>query len=327
MEDALDHSSALFSATYASFYAYMVGKLPGLWEKFFELSDQAWFSPVFCSVRRVYNALNAGPLVRLVTEGEFDVVVSTHFFATEVCGYLRQTGKLRSRLVTIVTDYDVHRIWLSSGVDLYLVACEHTRERLIALGVDPGRVRVTGIPVDEKFLAPRDKQEIRRKLGLRPEAFTALVSTSSFGFGPIDELAEQLKDVQLILICGNNKALAGKIAARKNPLHKVCGFVNNMEEMLAATDVMVTKPGGLSITEALSAGLPMIFFSAIPGQEAGNVAVLERYKIGSSGQSLPDIAAKIHALASSPERLAAARAACAALARPRSVEDIIRNLS
>lgn len=304
----------------------MVGKLPKLWAIFFELTDQKWFQPVFRSVRRLYNRLNSAPLVRFIKDGRYDVIVTTHFLSTEVCGWLRRTGQIDAKFVTIVTDFDVHRIWQVEGVDVYLVASDYTRKRLIALGVDEKKVFVTGIPVDEKFIRPRNKGETRRKLGLRGDLFTVLLSTSSFGFGPIEELALMLKDLQLIIICGNNKALLDKMTAKGNSLHKICGFVDNMDEMMAASDVMITKPGGLSVSEALANNLPLIFFSAIPGQEAGNVRVLAEHGIGLSDKSLSEIAAALKMYAAFPETFQAAREATKALARPNSVDDIIKHL-
>jgi UDP-N-acetylglucosamine:LPS N-acetylglucosamine transferase len=194
------------------------------------------------------------------------------------------------------------------------------------MGVAPEKVAVTGIPLDEKFIVPRDRKEVRRKLGVQENVFTVLVSTSSFGFGPIEELARGLKDIQLLIISGNNARLKAALEAQKNPKHKVYGFVDNMPELMAAADVMITKPGGLSVTEGLACGLPLIFFSAIPGQEAGNVRVLAANGVGISDKSLEEIVIAIKEYAASPGKLAAARDASLKLARPRSVEDIIRRL-
>ena len=304
----------------------MVGKLPKVWEIFFALTDQAWFAPIFRSVRRIYNYLNARPLVRFIRNGNYDVIFTTHFLSTEVVGWMRRKGMTDARFITMVTDYDVHRIWLVEGVDQYLVASDYTKGRLKGLGVEEGRIAVTGIPVAEKFIQPRDKRETRRKLGLQEDHFTVLLSTSSFGFGPIEELTALLSDIQMIVICGYNKGLFERMTVRGNPLHKICTFVDNMEEMLAASDVMITKPGGLSITEALANHLPLIFFSAIPGQEAGNVRVLAANGIGMSDKAPPEIAAAIRAFADSPEALQKARDAATALARPDSVAGIVKEI-
>jgi processive 1,2-diacylglycerol beta-glucosyltransferase len=324
--DALDYTSFFFRRSYSKGYEFIVGQLPTFWAGFFELTDQAWFLPVFRAVRRIYNGMNTGRLERYLKEQKFDRIVIAHFLSAEVCGHLKRTGQIASRLVVVVTDFDVHKIWLIDGIDEYCVASEYTKKRLMALGVDASRITVTGIPLDEKFTRVRDKKETRQKLGLDPDAFTVLISTSSFGFGPIEQLAEYLEQLQLIVICGNNKELRQRMEAKGNRRHKICAFVDNMEEMMAASDVMVTKPGGLSVTEALANNLPMVFFSAIPGQEAGNVRVLAANGIGLSGMPLRDLASEVLGLSASPAALNAAREKTKLLAKPNSVEDIIARL-
>lgn len=324
--DALDFTNPFFRYTYSKGYEFIVAQMPTFWGVFFALTDQVWFLPVFRAVRRVYNGVNAGRLAAYLKEARFDRIVVTHFLAAEVCGYLRRTGQISGKLVVVVTDFDVHKIWLIRGVDEYCVASAYTKERLVAMGVDAGRVFVTGIPLDEKFTQTRDKAATRRQLGLEADLFTVLVSTSSFGFGPIEELAEYFKSLQVIIICGHNEKLYGRLSARGNSHHKICRFVDNMEEMMAAADVMVTKPGGLSVTEALANHLPLVFFSAIPGQEAGNVRVLAANGIGLSGMPLRDLASEVLGLSASPAALENARQKTKALAKPNSVGDIITRL-
>lgn len=321
--DSLDHTNSFFRKAYTHGYEYMVGELPKLWAVFFDLADREWAQPLFQGARRVYNGLNTAPLVKFIKENNFDVIMTAHFLSTEVVGYLRRTGQFKGKLVTVVTDYDVHKIWLTRGVDEYCVATEFTKARLVAMGVAPSNVFVTGIPVDEKFCQARDKAELRRKLGADPSAFTVLLSTSSFGFGPIEALAEKLKDVQLFIISGNNKQLKERLTAKNNPKHKVMGFVDNMDELMAAADVMLTKPGGLSISEALVNGLPLVFFSPIPGQEAGNVRVLAANGVGDSDKTIDEMAAILKEYAASSKKLAEARAASLKLAKPNAVSDII----
>ncbi len=324
--DALDYTSPFFRFGYSKGYEFMVGEMPTFWAAFFALTDQTWFLPVFRTVRRIYNGVNTAPLEKFLKQEKFDRIVITHFLSAEVCGYLKRTGQIASKLVVVVTDFDVHKIWLIDGVDEYCVASEYTKKRLMALGVEASRITVTGIPLDEKFTKARDKKATRKKLGLDPDAFTVLISTSSFGFGPIEQLAEYLQQLQLIVICGNNRELRQRMEAKANPRHKICAFVDNMEEMLTASDVMVTKPGGLSVTEALANNLPMVFFSAIPGQEAGNVRVLAANGIGLSGMPLRDLASEVLGLSASPAALNAAREKTKALAKPNSVGDIISRL-
>jgi len=324
--DALDYTNPLFREAYVRGYERAVREHPRLWATFFSWTDEPSLRPVVQGVRRIAHAMNTRPLVRMLRESQLDTIVSTHFLSTEVVGDLRRRGLVSARLVTVVTDYDVHTVWLSEGVDRYLVASADTRRRLFELGVDPAKITVTGIPVDEKFVIPRDRASVRLRLGLSPERFTILLSTSTFGFDVIEELAERLSDHQVIVICGRNEQLYRRMREHRRPHHAIHGFVDDIEELVAASDVVITKPGGLTIAEALASRVPLVFFGAIPGQEERNVRVLSRYGIGSSPGDCDAIVTEIRRLASSPAALREARGRTAALARPDSVAAIVEEL-
>jgi processive 1,2-diacylglycerol beta-glucosyltransferase len=155
---------------------------------------------------------------------------------------------------------------------------------------------------------------------------TVLIATGSFGMGPIEELIDALPGVQVAVICGHNKALYTRLQAKRSDLVHVFGLVQNMDEMMAVSDVMVTKPGGLSISEALVSALPMVFFSAIPGQETNNVNVLRHYNIGLSGLSITEIAVIIQEWNAHPQKLEDAKQRTRALAKPHAVDDIVAAL-
>ena len=273
-------------------------------------------------MRRLYNQAICGRFQKYVIDGKFDYVFCAHFMAGEICGRLKRQGKISSRLVTIVTDYDVHRIWVVDGIDVYAVACDYTKNTLRHLGVDDRRIVVTGIPVDEKFTQVHDVVEVKDKLGLVKDAFTVLIATGSFGIGPIEAIIAELKDFQIIVVCGHNKKLLEKMRNKRRPALQVLGLVDNMHELMAVSDCMVTKPGGLSITEALVSQLPMVFFNAIPGQETNNVKVLKSYGIGISDCTIPQIGAYMRTLAASKDAHRSAVNRTKELARPQAVRDI-----
>jgi processive 1,2-diacylglycerol beta-glucosyltransferase len=150
-----------------------------------------------------------------------------------------------------------------------------------------------------------------------------LVATGSFGIGPIEEIVEKLEGFQVIVVCGNNRTLYQSLSERHLAHAHVLGLVNNMHELMAVSDAMVTKPGGLSISEALVSGLPMIFFNAIPGQETGNILVLKAYGIGISGCGIEGICEELKKMKASKELFLTAREKIKALARPSSVSDIL----
>ena len=153
--------------------------------------------------------------------------------------------------------------------------------------------------------------------------FTVLIATGSFGIGPIEEIIQSLKDVQVIVVCGHGKVLYERLSKKKYDNVKVCGLVDNMHELMAVADVMLTKPGGLSISEALVSELPMIFFSPIPGQEENNIRVLKESGVGISQCSIAEIAQHLQHYKSSPQDFQAAVEKAKALGHPHAVRDII----
>lgn len=325
--DVLDYGSWLYQKTYRSTYTFLVTKLPFLWGFFFSLLDLPLLKWSVGAIRRVVNALNGGTLERFLIKEQFDCIFSTHFFPNEVISHLKRSQKIKSRLISVVTDFDVHSFWLGSGVDIYTAACEYTAEKLKTLGVPENKIRVCGIPTDKKFIEPFNKDALKSKLGLKKDVFTVLMATGSFGTGPIQKIAEGLVGCQVLIVCGQNKELFERLNAGKKDFMHVYPLVHNMHELMSVADVMVTKPGGLSISEALVKNLPMIFFSAIPGQEENNIRVLKSYGIGLSCQSTFGIIDEVQKLKASQEYLHKIKENIQKLAKPQAAAEIIKLIS
>ncbi len=322
--DALDYTNPFFKKTYPLFYVFLVTRLPWIWGLFFALLDIPWMQPLVHRCRRLYNGFNAQALQKFLIQEQFDGVITTHFLSAEVCAYLKRFGAIKSKIICVVTDFDAHRIWVNKGVDIYTAACEYTKNKLIALGVSPEVIFTTGIPTDAKFALEPDKFALKKKLGLQDGVLTILIATGSFGMGPIAELMGLLERYQLLIVCGHNRGLYERLKSKARKNAHILGLVDNMDELMAVSDVMVTKPGGLSIAEALVKRLPMIFFSAIPGQETNNIKVLSTYEVVSPTQSsLPQISQTIHEWDSNPKDLDALRVRLSELSKPNAVADII----
>lgn len=323
LADSLDHTSPFFKKTYSGVYTFLITQAPWLWGFFFCLVDLPVLRPLVRVCRRVYNALNAGPLHRYLVEENFDWIISTHFMANEVAAALKRAGKIQSRILGVVTDYDVHSIWLAQGIECYAVACDWTRDKLMSLGVPGQRVSATGIPTMAKFSQPKNIFDLRAMAGLQDHIFTVLIATGSFGIGPIEEIIHSLKDIQVMVICGHNRGLYERLKHEATDRVKIYGLVNDMDEKMAMADVMITKPGGLSISEALVSGLPMIFFNAIPGQETHNVRVLKIHRIGHGDVPVSRIPNELKRMQADPSVLETEKKNIRAFARPHAVRDIV----
>ncbi len=321
--DALDYTSPSFKKLYRNTYSTLISKFPAVWGVVFSFLDFSLLQPLIRIFRRLYNKINAGKLEQLIIDGQYDYVIATHFMPTEIASSLKQKNKIRSNLITVVTDFDVHKIWLGSKVDKYAVASSWTKQKMLSMHIPEGKVFITGIPTDEKFAQPKDVGLLKEKLGLERDVFTVLMATGSFGIGPIEETIKALSGFQVIVVCGHNKDLYERLGRQGLTKVKVCGLVDNMPELMAVSDVMVTKPGGLSISEALVSQLPLIFFNPIPGQETNNIKVLATYGIGVHAPTIEAIVSEVKRLSSSRDFYLTTLKRTQALACPKASADII----
>ncbi|CEP81529.1 glycosyltransferase [Paraclostridium sordellii] len=186
-------------------------------------------------------------------------------------------------LISVLTDYTTHSTWIQNELDYYIVGHEYVKELLISEGVDSKKIKPLGIPVEKSFLQHRNRELVLSELGFDSSKLTVLLMGGSFGAGNIKETLEELininRDFQILVITGKNESLKEKLD-KKLKLHdldkkvKVLGFTNKMNDILASIDVLVTKPGGLTTTEALLKDVPMIVPYYIPGQEEENLDFL-----------------------------------------------------
>ncbi len=321
--DALDHCSPLFRKLYAGTYVMLVSHIPRIWGFAFGLVDIPFLQGLMLWARGIYNHMNMGKLEQLLIDRQFDYVIVTHFMPTEIVSRLKEQKKIKSKLITCVTDYDVHRIWYAKNVDRYCVATDWTKKKCAAIGIPDTKVQVTGIPTNELFSAAYDVGELKAQMSLEDNKFTVLVATGSFGIGPIEEIIQELPDFQVVVVCGHNQSLYKTLMEKKYKNAKVFGLVDNMHELMAISNAMVTKPGGLSISEALVMQLPLIFFNPIPGQETNNIRVLHEYGVGISSTSIAHIARELDKLRTSQDAHTTTLMKTKEVGRPFAVKDIV----
>lgn len=299
--DVLDFTSKLFRKFYSESYLQLVERAPELWGALFRKSDDPVAVEKLARVRQTLGRANARRFVEWLGEFGPDVVLCTHYLPQEILGGLRKKDVLAKwPLVTsVVTDFEAHALWIEKVVDLYCVAADSTGARLVARGVAKDAVVTTGIPVSDRFRGKVDRKAARKKLGLRDDLPVLLVLGGGFGMGPVAEIVTALNrletTVQVAVVCGRNADLLREVATveRKHPTH-LLGFVRNMQDWMTASDLILTKPGGLTSSEALALGRPMMILNPIPGQETANSDfLLER-----------GAAAKINRIEDLPFRLA-----------------------
>ncbi|GAB4370504.1 MAG: glycosyltransferase [Deltaproteobacteria bacterium] len=325
--EVLRYSTTFFRKLYSDLYLELVNRQPSVLGLLYDGLDRPW---KYHKRRLALDRLNTRPLVRLLESKQPDLAVCTHFLPAEILLYLRKNGVLDIPVGVVITDFDLHAMWLYRGVDWYFVACEETKVHLSALGIPPETIHVTGIPVDPRFSGCRDKEAVRRELGLLPDRTTLLVSAGGFGMGPVESLVRGLQEirhpVQVAVICGRNEGLKKRIEALPAPVHPVTvvGYTTEMERWMAASDLLVGKAGGLTSSEALASGLVMVIVNPIPGQEERNSDHLLEEGVAIRCNNLPALAFKIDSLLADPARLERMRRAIDRIARPGAAEQVVR---
>ncbi len=324
--EVLKYASPVFRKIYSDLYIELVNRQPVLLGLVYDALDRPWR---YQKRRLALDRLNTRPLVRLLEEEKPEIAVCTHFLPAEILLHLRKKRTLSVPVGLVITDYDLHNMWLYRGVDWYFVACEETKVHLAALGVPAGTIHVTGIPIDPVFSEPRDKTATRLALGLRSDPATILVSAGGFGMGPVESLVRALQEVrhpiQVAVVCGKNAALKRRVEELPAPAHpvKAVGFTTEMDRWMAASDLLVGKAGGLTSSEALARGLVMVIVNPIPGQEERNSDHLLEEGVAIRCNNLPALAYKIDALLSDQRRFDRMRQASRRLARPDAARDIV----
>jgi len=329
--DALDYTSKLFQKIYEDAYIALVRRAPALLGVLYDRLDRPWAHP---RRRLALDRLNTRPMIRLLERVQPDLCVATHFLPAEIIAWLKHKRELRARHAIVVTDYDVHAMWLCRDADLYCVADAEAVEYLARVGVPREKLRATGIPVDPIFAQPLDCRETRRRLGLDAERTTLLLSAGGYGVGPMERLVADLlasgRPWQIVAVAGKAEKVRKRLeeVARNAPDSqdgvrlRVLGFTTEMDQWMAAADLLVGKAGGLTTSEALARGLPMALIEPISGQEERNADRLLEGGAAIRCNNLLAAGWKIAALLDDPARLERMRAAACALARPHAAMEI-----
>jgi processive 1,2-diacylglycerol beta-glucosyltransferase len=272
--DLLDLVPRLQRQLYIQTYVQLVEHAPELWGMVFKKTDDPLLVQRWSRFRRRFAQVTNRRFVRFIAEFKPDAVVCTHYLPVEIMGHLKQAGA-GTFTVSVVTDFEAHSLWMDAHVDLYCVAAEATRSSLTARGAAASSVAVTGIPIAPKFSAPLGRLALRKQLALRHDLPVLLVLSGGFGMGPVAEILDALKQIprplQVLVVCGRNDELRQQLATRDHRhATRVLGFVDDMHQLMAAADLVLSKPGGLTTSEALALGRPLFILNPIPGQESAN---------------------------------------------------------
>ncbi len=235
------------------------------------------------SVQSLISAVISLDFSALLQKYRPDMVICTHPFPAGAASWRKRYHPEEYLFATVITDYSVHQMWINPNPDLYFVARESMKTDLIAAGLSPERVFVTGIPVTSRFRRRENRTAVLESLGLSAELPVILLMGGGLGLGGVEfalgELEKLDRPFQLLVVAGRNEALRARVEKRAASFHHplvVIGFSSRVAELMAASSFIITKPGALTISEALALELPMILHDPIPGPETQNAVYMAR---------------------------------------------------
>src|SRR5262245_12552694 len=329
--DALDYGSELFRRAYSRSYVDMSEGSPLLWRLFYETTDASepeWIE-LTNRLRSLVERLGITRLVRLVQKFEPEAIVCTHFLPVELLLRIKRQGRLPQPLYCVVTDVFAHAFWVTPGIDGYFVGSEMTRDMLAARGVTPAIIRVSGIPIDPAIAEPKDLGEIRIRHGFAPDRPLVTLFGGGLNIQRVRSIARGIlaSDIcgTLAVVAGRNEALATALdGLADGPSMRLqsLGFIDYVDDLVAASDMVISKAGGLIVSETLARGTPMLLIDPIPGQEEWNADYVVSAGAGIQlrmAESVPDT---VRQLLTHRDLLAVLRAGAQQAGRPRAALDI-----
>ena len=331
--DILKFASPLLRTVYTRVYSGLVKHAPALWRHVYQSTHRAKHDGAGHALRRWAERINSVRFLREIERIGPDLIVCTHFLPADILSQLIARGGLQCPVWVQVTDFDLHGNWVHEHMAGYFVANEEVAYRLREHGIAPDQVHITGIPIMPAFSDRHDRDACARELGLLPQRMTILLMGGGAGFGTVTDIAERLLrvdgDLQIIALAGrDNSTLAdlNDLAASYPGRLSSLPHTDKIERLMACSDLVVTKPGGLTTSECLATGLPMVAIAPIPGQEEHNANFLLERGAALKAFDLLTLEYRVRYLLAHPVRLAEMRANARALGRPAAASRVLATI-
>ena len=336
--DVLEHMSRVFKKMYADTYNNFIINSPNFYGHLYTITDHARNDKskiILARMRYYFEEFFALKLKRMIRKIHPDILVCTHFLPAEHFNNTAKQRKYAKKYAVVITDYDVHWLWAQKNMDMFFVAVDEEVTSLKVKGISPEKVHVTGIPINPEFSVNYDKKQNRHELGLDENKKTILLMSGAYGAGKIVPFIEQLlrtvkEDFQMIIMTGRNKVLfkSLKVFVRENQkkLHLV-RFTKDVHKYMAVSDFAITKTGGLTTSECLAMGLPIINMNPIPGQEERNTNFLLENGACLKAFDLTGVLYRVHRLLKDDLLLKRMQRNARRIAKPDAGNDILKILN
>ncbi|HET9650105.1 MAG TPA: glycosyltransferase [Microlunatus sp.] len=311
--DVLDTTNKLYRKLYDDAYFELVGTVPWLVEWGYDSNDAPFD---LNRTLRFWDRVNTTATVKALKGFAPDIVVCTHFLPARLVALMLARGSLDATLAVVTTDYDFQGLWLTSPFTHFFVARHETKAHMAAIGVPSDRIEVSGIPVRGVLGEPVDHAAVRARFGLTAGQPVVLISAGAAGGSYTKTIVQQVLRItapfQAVIVCGRNDELRREIQQLVGDRHDqftVLGYTTEMADLMRIASLFVGKPGGLSSSECMAAGLPMVLINPIPGQEERNSDFLLEEGAAVRCNYTTTIGYKIESLLTNPERMAGMAAA------------------
>jgi processive 1,2-diacylglycerol beta-glucosyltransferase len=331
--DLMDYVSAGYRKLHTDFYIGLVNKHPAIWSHLYQFTHDAQPNSTMQRLRRAIERINSRALHKEIERYAPDAILCTHFLPAEILSNTISKGRLHCPVWVQVTDFGVHRMWLQQHMAGYFAANEETACRMQAYGIERELIHVTGIPVMPSFARQVSRAACAAMFGLDPNRTTMLLMGGGAGLGNLDTVAAAMLsfpgDFQLIALAGLNMSALSRLKtlAKRHPGRLLAmGYTERVECLMACSDLVITKPGGLTTAECLAMGMPMILNTPLPGQEERNADYLLEQGVALKAVDDLTLEYRVGHLLAHPEKLAEMRRNARALGKPdaaRQVLDII----
>jgi len=327
--DVLTLTNAAFRRIYGQLYVDLVNRAPHVLGYFYDLLDRP--SRGKDRLMRAVQKLNLRPFLTLIRDEPWDLFINTHFLPASLIASLKRKGKIRSPQFIVTTDFDTHRLWVNPPCERYFTATEEGARYLEAFGVRRELVQISGIPIHPAFTRPPSRESCLRSQGLPADGPILLQMAGGFGMGPVKKIFRNLllveRPLTVVAVAGRNERLRKEleqVAVPERHRVKVLGFTDKMHELLAVADVVLSKPGGLTVSEALACGACLAIVNPTPGQEFRNSDFLLENGAAIKINNLATLAFKIEQLLVDPDRLTRIREKARALGKPDAAFEVAR---
>ena len=330
VEDVLDHTSTIFRIAYARSYLELTDHAPLVWGYFYtQTNADPDLAEITSNVRKLVEGIGTNGLKEVLKNFQPDIIICTHFLPMELLLRLKRQARLNQPIYCVITDHAAHTFWTYTELDGYFVADDQTRAQLIERGVPAANIQVTGIPIDPSFAEPKESAAARARLNL-PSSGSVI---TLFGGGVTNEririiavgLLASGAQASLVVVAGRNATLVEALAdlqASPTMQLQVLGYITYVDDLIAASDLIVTKAGGLIVSEVLARGVPLVVIDPIPGQEEWNADYVVATGAGVQLRMAESVPATVVRLLEQPMLLKAMHESAVSSGHPRAALEI-----